>query len=195
MPIQVTANIKDCSEETLTATSAPIQVIIDNEAPVPTCKHSVGDTIERSGSGVLKNVGLAYSITENCGGPLSVTVESLSNELEDFNSQKMALMYQSPGVNGPKVGLYVATTICSNNANGQCITDPDESGRRWYATRITATDEAGLTNSTECYVEVGNVGPRVEPAPAASTQLFLLDSFSSTDYTPDESTQESLFKL
>lgn len=152
---------------------------------MPTCGNSGGNTIGLTGSGVLKNLGLTYSVSENCGGPLSVTVESFSNELEDFNSQKMAVLYSSS--NG-KAGLYAASTICSNDSNGQCITDPSEPGRRWYMTRITATDEAGLTNSAECYVEVTKDNRKpITDAPGSSTQLFLLDSFSSKDYAPDSS--------
>mmetsp|Transcript_17064 Transcript_17064/g.30996 ORF Transcript_17064/g.30996 Transcript_17064/m.30996 type:complete len:80 (-) Transcript_17064:353-592(-) len=70
-------------------------------------------------------------------------------------------------------------------------------GRRWYMTPITVTDEARLTNSAECYVEVaangnGNGTQPITDAPGESTQLFLLDSFSSKDYIPDTPAVQAL---
>jgi hypothetical protein len=78
-----------------------------------------------------------------------VTVETFSNELENFNSPTMAQQFQfDPNT---KIGPFVATTICSDNSNGQCIVDPNELGCRFYMTRVTAMDEAGLTSTADCY--------------------------------------------
>jgi hypothetical protein len=186
---QVTANIEDCDKEELKSIADPIRVVIDNEPPLLTCWFTSGDVLPETGSGVLKDPGFEFRITENCGGDVAVVVETFSNEFEDVRSQPMVLQYQRPKTTASAnnvVGLYLASTICSTAKNGQCISDPIEKNRRWYTTRVTATDEAGQTNTTECSVEVspkGNIGP----IPGGSNQLFSIDRFSTEGYAPDDS--------
>jgi len=85
-------------------------VVVDNEAPVPTCSFGVGTNVTKMGSKQLKDLMLEYSITENCGGPLSVKVETFSNELENDNTPRMAVHFQSKAdlPNENKVGVYVS---------------------------------------------------------------------------------------
>jgi hypothetical protein len=166
---------------------------VDGSPPEPTCSYGVGDTIRKTGSGVLVDAQLTYSVQENCGKPVSVTVETFSNELEDVNSQRMALLFRDSETSNAKVGLWVASTICSTSSNGQCITDPSEPGRRFYATTVTVTDEGGLTGETGCFVEITKNGRRLQvngngrtlDVPASSVQYFPLGSFSTTGYIPD----------
>jgi hypothetical protein len=173
-------------------------VTVDGSPPQPMCSYGVGETIPKTGSGVLVDAQLSYSVQENCGGPVSVTVETFSNELEDVNSQRMALLFRDSETSDARVGLWVASTICSTSSNGQCIADPNEPGRRFYVTTVTATDEGGLTGETACFVEIttngngkngrrlqGNGNGRTLAVPDSSVQRFTLDSFSTTGYTPD----------
>jgi hypothetical protein len=166
-------------------------VTVDGSPPEPMCRYGVGGTIPETGSGVLVDAQLTYSVKENCGGPVSVTVEMFSNELEDFNSQQMVLLSRdTSSTTNTKVGMWLASTICSTNSNGQCITDPNEPGRRYYVTTVTATDKGGLTGKTECFVEIGGSGSKKNigsslAVPGWSVQRFPLDSFSTAGYIPD----------
>jgi len=105
-------------------TAGPINVIVDGTQPVTGCSFGVA-SLSVTGSGVLQNPDLSYTASDNCGGSLTLTVETFSNEYEDFNSQEMIRQYQhSDDPTNTKVGMYVAATICSTNSNGQCIQDP-----------------------------------------------------------------------
>ena len=73
-----------------------------------------------------------------------------ANEIEDFNAQEMAIFYQTEGQENGKVGLFVATGICSTESNGQCIKDDNAYDARRYTALVSATDVAGNSNSTEC---------------------------------------------
>jgi hypothetical protein len=169
-------------------------VTVDGSPPEPMCSYGVGETIPKTGSGILVDAQLTYSVQENCGGPVSVTVETFSNELEDVNAQQMALLFRDTETSNG-VGLWVASTICSTSSNGQCITDPNEPGRRYYVTTVTATDESGLTGETGCFVEItkdgrrlqGNGNGRTLAVPGLSVQRFRLGSLSTTGYIPSES--------
>lgn len=124
---------------------------------------------------------LSYSATDNCNGPLNVTVAVYSNEIEDFNAQQMALFYQnSNGVSG-KADLYLAAGVCSTIQNGQCVKDPAALDARLYTAVVTATDEAGNTASAECRLRTIPKGNTKKKAidTSASTQRFLLTSYSS----------------
>lgn len=182
--IRVTATIPGpCSTEaSLTTISDPIQVIIDNERPIVTC--SFVDGIAKTGSGVQVDSEFTYDVSENCPFDVSVKVAMYSNEFEDFNSQSMVLQYekQEDSFGNAKVGFFAASTICTTKSNGQCITDPMEAGRRFYRATVTATDQAGLTGSETCWVEVSG-GSTGDAAPGKSQQAFLLSTYFDSAYS------------
>lgn len=191
--VVVTARVEgDCSEELIT-TSPPIPVIVDNTAPVPSCSYGVGSSLPATGSSEMVDTDFRYSIEDNCGTAVAVSVETTSNEYEDFNSMKMVSYYKTPSPPNNKVGIFVATSACSSQSNGQCVKDPNLPDYRIYSTRVTATDKAGLTSSTACEVMIlssnnkkgknteANVGKLI----SSSTQSFLLEESSAAGYIPD----------
>jgi hypothetical protein len=175
----------------LKSVSAPINVIIDNEKPVPRCEFEEGPSIGSTGSGVLKDPQLTYSVSDNCGAPVNLKVEGFSNELEDGNSQ--ILIYEKPldENENRRIGFYVSSSICSTNSNGKCISDPN--GRRFYVARITATDQAGLVDTFECSVEVvKNGNTNVDDTMLTPSQYFLLETYNfpafNAEITPTNTT-------
>ena len=103
------------------AATKTVPVPIDLEDPVVSCTFRGAQhvTINQTGIGVLEELDLDYEATDNCGGPLSVTVSVFANEIEDFQSQKMALFYRNSDVPNGEADLYVATTTCTTAANGK----------------------------------------------------------------------------
>ena len=182
----MTGTIRGCDVET---SSDPISVFVDSDAPIPSCSFGVGIGIESTGSSTLVDPELSYSVLDNCPDlPMSMSVEIFSNELEDFNSQKIAILYEqdsgSGGIN-TKCGTYLASSACSTRTNGQCIRDPKLDGTRLYMARIRAKDQAGLTASVECYVQVIENGKEAVPLPGVSTQRFLIQHSETNEYLSD----------
>ena len=130
---------------------------------------------------MLKNPGLTYKATDNCGGKLKLLIETFSNEYEDFNSQEIVKQYQYTSDDKTKIGLYLASSACSTTSNGQCIVDEATSGTRVYTTKVKATDAAGLTDEATCSIFVkatgGNKkeGGSTNPVPS---QQFAIDVYS-----------------
>lgn len=184
--------VDDCDR---VAEPKTINVLIDEEDPVVNCSFQGQDQLilDPTGQGVQENVGLEYTATDNCGGPLDVTVEVYSNEIEDFQSQQMALLFQESAVSNKPAGLYIATTTCTTASNGQCIKDPKLPDNRVYHVIVSAIDAAGRAGSTECQIIIkssnGAVGEIDE-----STQRFFLTSYNSvfTDVPPAASPQNFL---
>ena len=170
-------------------------MIIDNSPPVPTCSFDVGATLTETGPGVYFDSQLEYSVTENCAGlgPISVTVDTFSNEFELDKSMPQVSHFKYGG--STKYNAWVATAICNNGASGQCIVDPEAPDRRFYTTRITATDQAGLTASTTCQVAIepvgggggngGNNGINGNGPNQTPSQEFLVASNTDGVYVPD----------
>ena len=91
-------------------------------------------------------------------------------------------------------GLYVAQGICSTVRNGQCIKEATFSEQRLYTVEVIAVDEAGLSNRTECFIEIqpkGNGQNQVLQDISESKQRFLLGSYFSV--FDDYENQESIF--
>lgn len=136
---------------------------------------------------MLKNPNLAYNATDNCGGELKLSIETFSNEYEDFNSQEIVKQYQYTSDDKIKIGLYLASSACTSTNNGQCIVDEATPSTRVYTTKVKATDAAGLTNEATCSIFVGtesggkekgggkrNRGLTEVPLPS---QQFIIDSY------------------
>lgn len=92
--VTITVTEDDCNK----TSSVTVPIKIDNGAPKPTCNFNVkGMTpnpgqpweIKNTGARLPTNVGFTYSATDNCDGPLNVTVDVYSSEIEDFNAQEM----------------------------------------------------------------------------------------------------------
>lgn len=167
--------------------SHPVSVIIDNEAPVPSCDFGISPFIESTGSGLLTDPQLTYNVRENCGTPLNVKIEAFSNELEDLNSQKIVLLYEKAHTStdgNREIGLYVASSICSTQSNGQCIKETGLENRRFYVARITATDQAGLVNTAECFVEVRSQQAKNLSNEDRPSQYFLIETYNYPTYIP-----------
>lgn len=161
-----------------------VPVFIDTENPVVSCSLEGGETdihVNQTGIGVQYNVGLIYNAEDNCNGDLEVKVDVFANEIEDFQSQKMALLYQDSSTEDQAAGLYVATTSCTTGSNGQCIKDPNQQ-LRLYTVVVTATDPAGRTSApAECTVLiVPDDSTLVDFDISKSTQRFHLTSYTST---------------
>ena len=129
-----------------------------------------------------------YNVTDNCGGDLKLSIETFSNEYEDFNSQEIVKQYQYTSDDKTKIGLYLASSACTTTNNGQCIVDEATPSTRVYTTRVKATDAAGLTNEATCSIFVGTKSGGNEkgggnekrglvevPLPS---QQFIIDSYS-----------------
>jgi hypothetical protein len=182
--------VDECGNQ---AVSRTVPVYIDEEDPAVTCSFDDGSgpttaiEVDETGSGVQYDVNLDYTATDNCGGPLDVTVQVYANEVENFHSQQMALLYQAEFLN-KKAGLYIASTTCTTSANGQCIKDPILEDNRLYTVVVSAVDSAGRSSSTECTIMVvdssnsnGNSGKRGRGLQSSedSTQRFFLTSYTS----------------
>lgn len=158
-----------------TAEAKRVGVYIDLEDPVPSCSFSAPDPtskivssvdgsgkiliIDDTGPGVQHQVKLHYYAVDNCGGDMDVKVDIFANEIEDFQSQKMSLLVQTAQDPEEKVDLFVATTVCSTQTNGQCIKDPSRgptSGEdfRVYTVVVTAFDQSGRSAKEECKVVI-----------------------------------------
>ena len=188
----VTINAQDfCGNDAIEKT-VPVQ--IDGEAPQVTCGFLQGSssmttlvvTADTTGPSVLMDSRLDYNAIDNCNGPLNVTVKVYSNEIEDFNAQKLALFYKTADMPNDEAGLFVAKGICSTVNNGQCIKEDEFMEQRLYTVEVTAFDLAGLSNSTECYIEIqpkGNTNLKGKGSIlkdiSESKQRFLLTTYSS----------------
>lgn len=137
---------------------------------------------------MLKNPNLAHQATDNCGGELKLSIETFSNEHEDFNSQEIVKQHQCASDDKTKIGLYLASSACTTTNNGQCVVDEATPSTRVYTTKVKATDAAGLTNETTCSIFVGTksggnekgggngkLGLVEVPLPS---QQFIIDSYS-----------------
>lgn len=166
-----------------------VTVQIDGEAPYVGCGFEIdGGEIthaivtSKTGPSVLLDTKLVYTAKDNCNGPLNVTVKVYSNEIEDFNAQKLALFHKTFGHPDDAAGLYVAQGICTATKNGQCIKEVSFPAQRLYTIEVIAVDPAGLSNRTECFVEVqpkGNNTRKIKDI-AESKQRFLLAEYFST---------------
>ena len=173
------------------ADTVTVPVLIDDNLPPEVdCyfEDSSGGTTQtlvlydRTGNNQLENVGLKYNATDGCQGDVQVRVEVYSNEIEDFHSQEMALLFQDANPNDA-VGLYVAKGICSTDSNGQCIKDPNSESIRLYTVVVTGTDLADLSASAECQILIipKNLILNIHQDELdASTQRFFLTSYEST---------------
>lgn len=143
---------------------------------------------------MLENPDLAYNSTDNCGGELKLSIETFSNEYEDFNSQEIVKQYQYTSDDKTKIGLYLASSACTTTNNGQCIVDKATPGTRVYTTKVKATDAAGLTNEATCSIFVetksgstekgGGKGKRELAEVPLPSQQFIIDSYYGK-YTAD----------
>ena len=113
-----------------------------------------------------------------------MTVDTFSNEFELEKSIPQVAHVMPVG--DTKYNVWMASSMCVNGANAACVVDNSAPDRRFYTTRITATDQAGLTASTTCQVEIipqgnnGNQGANQSPS-----QKFLLASDTDSAYAPD----------
>jgi hypothetical protein len=170
-----------------------VPVFIDDGAPPNvTCGFELIDRKQLllldTGASVLENVGLVYSAQDGCGGDLEVLVEVYSNEIEDFQSQELALLFED-GKENDAAGLYIAKGICSTSSNGQCIKDPKFPSVRIYRVVVSTEDLAGKPASTECSIVIlpQNIFNKVDEFDVdASTQRFFLTSYSSTFAGPNQ---------
>jgi hypothetical protein len=101
-----------------------------------------------------------------------------SSEIEDFNAQKLALLYRDTSLANNKARLYLARGICSTSSNGQCIKDPKAPNLRLYTAVVSATDEAGNYNEASCSIAIVPQGGQ-PVSPLNSTQRFYLTTYSS----------------
>ena len=177
-----------------TAETKSVGVWIDKDDPKPTCNFGNDPdkkilVLDDTGQGLQKNVDLRYNATDNCCGNLKVNVEVYANEIEDFQSQEMALMYRTQGDINEKAGLYVATTICQTQNNGQCVQDPNaklggiNKDFRIYTVVVTAEDPSGRTDTAECKIVIAPQTWNTPEVPSdldTSTQRFFLTSHKST---------------
>lgn len=165
-----------------------VPVLIDDGSP-PNVTCSFGDDstatqliLVSTGASVLENTNLVYTAMDGCNGDVDVTVEVFSNEIEDFQSQKIGILFeQSPN---DAANLYIAKGVCSTDSNGQCIKDPILPDNRVYTVVITGTDLAGFSASTECSIVIvpKNSNP-ITPGDfdvSQSKQRFFLTSYTST---------------
>lgn len=188
----------DCGNQ---ADEKIIDVLIDEEDPKVACWFGTpGQTfleLRETGQGQQENTDFTYSATDNCGFPLEVTVKVFSNEIEDFQSQEMALLFQNDPSNPNKpAGLFVAKTTCTTGSNGQCIEDPTLLDNRIYKVVVSAKDAAGRVSApdAECNVVIvpqnGTLGDT-----SLSTQRFFLTSYTSvfpSSLPPTTTTSSSL---
>lgn len=170
------------------ATTKIVPVYVDLEDPTVSCSFGGNQdtTVLQTGIGVMTDFNLNYEAADSCGGPLNVTVSIFANEIEDFQSQKMALLYTNNNTNG-EADLYAATTTCSTAANGQCIKEDGFYGNRLYTAVISAVDPSGRQSEkavcTALVVKKYNTDPL--PDISESSQRFLLTEYTSvfTTYT------------
>ena len=162
------------------ASQKQVQIVMKGVPPQVSCSTST-TSIGQTGQGQQVNVGLSYGATAFCGREMTVKAEVFANEFEDFQSQQMARFYKDKSSSSDTAGLYVAATSCTTSSNGQCIEDPDLD-TRVYSIVITAKDEVGLeAEPTTCVVVVTPTNGSGTPIDVdSSTQLFLLDSYTST---------------
>jgi hypothetical protein len=194
----ITLNAKDrCNNP---AVEAIVPVFLDEEAPMVKC--SFGDDpdnnlfyVDDTGAGIMTNVNLTYTASDNCGFDTDVQVDVFANEIEDFHNQETAIFFRN-GMSNNRAGLYVAAQFCVTGANGQCVKDPKLPEMRIYTIVVSASDEAGNSAvPAVCRVVIvpsGKVAARLagkgKPLDVdVSTQRFHLTSYSSTFTFSDES--------
>ena len=142
-----------------------------------------GPFIESTGSGVLKDPQLTCGASDKCGAPVNLKVEGFSNEVEDVTSQ--ILLYEKPldENENRRIGFFVSASVCSTNASGKCISEAN--GRRFYVARVTATDQAGLIDTVECFVEVVADAKKSELDDAKPSRYFLLETYNDPAFKAD----------
>ena len=87
----------------------------------------------------------------------------------------MAVFYSKN--DSPTPGMYLVAQSCTTNANGQCIEDPNLE-TRLYTVVVSATDAAGNSSSDTCKVLILPQNGNVMGDVSTTTQLFLLDEYS-----------------
>jgi hypothetical protein len=160
---------------------------IDDEKPPALSCYFGSNTSARqlilfntTGASVLENVKLGYTAQDGCGGDVAVTVEVYSNEIEDFQNQKIGVFFED-GLPNKAANLYIAKGICSTASNGQCIKDPVLPSNRVYTVVVTGTDASGRSASTECSIVIVPKNAKVTTFDVTvSKQRFFLDSHTST---------------
>ena len=155
-------------------------VKVDNTPPVVECSVSNKEIIDitTTGNGVMKDVGLFYSASDNCQGPLNVTVAVYASERENFKIQDNAVFYLA----GSEVEaeLFLEAEVCKNNAVDKCIKDPVAPDARLYTIEVKAVDEAGNIGMADCFVKVVPQSTANKDIDTSNTiQRFHLTSFNS----------------
>jgi hypothetical protein len=151
---EVVATTSRCGQ----VNGATVTTKIDDVPPEVSCSMKNGENdlvLLATGSSVLEDIGLYYTADHTGGGCVNetnVTVTVFSNELEDFQSQKMAVFFQY-GDALQRPGLFVAKGVCQTDNNGQCIMDPSLRAAKYgrvYTILVTAVDSAGNVGSDTC---------------------------------------------
>jgi hypothetical protein len=167
--------------------SASVAVKIDGTAPTARCSFEELSVVT-SGPSLPTDVGFTYSASDECGGPVNVTVDVYASEIENFNAQEMALFFlPNPPLANDAAKLYLARAICSTVQNGQCIKDQTAIDARLYTAVVTVVDEAGNVGTGECELKVvpNGASKKKQVDTSNNFQRFFLTSYNSvfSDYS------------
>jgi hypothetical protein len=175
-------------DQCMNPSDAELPVKIDDTPPTVSCSFA-GEkdaTVKRAlTSKQMFDRGFEYDASDNCGGPLNVTVDVFSNEREGMWYRcDMAIFYNDKILHQTNNNgkLYLQENICPEPTNGQCLKDPNVKEARLYTIVVTAVDEAGLSSSGECTMTIEPVDKT--PPTSTSTQRIHLNSYYSIFNTP-----------
>jgi len=151
------------TDRCLNQVNSTVPVKIDTTPPQVSCTFYGKQRANITTSILAKqmyDVQFDYSASDTCLGPLDVKVEIFSSEREGQFSgpvlyrHKMAYFYNSSDIPNHEARLILQKNICPAPTNGQCVKDPKVPDARLYTAKITATDQSGLTASSECTLTI-----------------------------------------
>eukprot|EP00581_Thalassiosira_minuscula_P005786 CAMPEP_0183744146 /NCGR_PEP_ID=MMETSP0737-20130205/65580_1 /TAXON_ID=385413 /ORGANISM="Thalassiosira miniscula, Strain CCMP1093" /LENGTH=2327 /DNA_ID=CAMNT_0025979781 /DNA_START=237 /DNA_END=7220 /DNA_ORIENTATION=- len=142
-------------------------VDIDEDSPAVTCNLAT-QNLAGNGIGIFTDLKFTFTAVDTgnkCTATedLEVTIEVLSNEVV-ATGEDMVIFSEPSAIGIPSI--WAKDHTCKTKTKGKCkVSAPKKS--RVYTVRVTATDEAGNTKSTECSTVVGR-------DPEGSNPLFVI---------------------